>query len=350
MTVLEMSIDVRDQVQQLSTDRARKLQPEHIDWYLNRTQQEVIEAAIEAVPGSGRYRIKTNRHGIVAGLTVNRRSLSAAWNGEKYISTLPADFWYLIDDGSRVSQICKGDTKIVNYEVLNITRVPFPFSQLPTNCYLDLQLTYNNASIFNTASLLLERQITWNGLPQADAHFYVRELLQQELSKKGINVYWENYHDFHYPYQLIFVSTGASVPIVLQIDGTIYNGTTEVLTTEIHSSSRIVTTLAPNTMVSSDKEIATSATPFFRTSYISPISEKGAGVIYTHADNSFIVYTSVINYIRKPAVISLSLGTDCELSPDTHKFLCSKTAEMIVNRIDDPTWKDLTEQNTLNKQ
>jgi hypothetical protein len=195
-----------------------------------------------------------------------------------------------------------------------------------------------------------QRQIIpWNGFPQNDAHFYARQLLVQELGKVGIDVYWEKYHTFHYPYHLIFVSTSNAVPITLQVDGTVYNSTNEQLTTEIHSSSGSVN-LAPNSMMSTDKEMAVSVTPYFKTSYISPVSEKGEGVIYTHADNSFIVYKTTINYIRKPAVISLSLGTNCDLSADVHQLLCNKAAEMVLNRLDDPTWKDLTEQNAINRQ
>jgi hypothetical protein len=350
MTVREMNIDVRDQVQQLSTNRSRKLRDEHIDWYLNRTQQGLIESAIESIQGSGRYRVKGDKYGIITGLTVNRYSMSAAWNGEKYMSTLPANFWYLLDDGSRVSQLCKGDIKTIGHEVLNITRVPFPMSLASANFYTDLQLTYNNNVVFSIASLMEQRQIdSWNGFPENNAHFYARELLIQELGKIGIGVYWENYHTFNYPYHLIFVSTTAPVPITLQVDGTVYQSTNEQLTTEIHSSSGSVK-LVPNSMVSTDKEMATSVTPYFKTSYISPISEKGNAVIYTHADNSFIVYTTAINYIRKPAVISLSLGTNCELSQEVHQLLCNKTAEMVMNRLDDPGWKDLTEQNAINRQ
>lgn len=350
MTVKEMNIDVRDQVQSLSTNKSRKLQDAHIDWYLNRMQQGLIESAIESMPGSGRYQIKKGRHAIVTGLTVNRYAIPPTWNGQKYATILPANFWYLLDDGSKVSQICTGDTKTIGHQVLNITRVPFPLSALQDNFYTDLQLTYNNSVIFSIADLMQKRQITpWNGLEENDAHFYARELLVQELSKVGINVYWERYDTFNYPYHLIFVNTGSAIPILLQIDGSVYSSITENLTGEIHGGSR-PSMISPNTMISSDKEIAASVTPYFKTSYISPLSEKGDGVVYTHADQSFIVYSTVLNYIRKPALISLSLGTNCELSADIHQYLCNKTAEMIVNRIDSPDWKALAEQNTINAQ
>lgn len=346
MTVKEMHIDVRDQVQRMGGNRTRKLQDDNIDWCLNRTTQMMLESAVEPVLGSGRYRIKPGKHGIVSGLIVNRKSLSAAWLGDKYVTILPPDMWYLLDDGSKVSQLCTGDTKITGYEVLNVTRVPFPMSGLTENFYSNVELMYNNVSIFNLSTLLQQRQKTWGGMGSNEAHFYIRELLQQELLRLGIQVYWENFYNFQYPWHLIFVSTSATVPISLIVDGQEYTEINEELTTEIHSTARASVT-SPNTMISSDKDIASTATPYFKTSYISPLSELGKGVIYTHRDMSYIVYHTTINYVRKPAVISLSLGTNCQLSENVHQQLCNQTAAMVLNRIADEQWKPVTEQNAI---
>lgn len=346
MIVREMHVDIRDQTQHLSGNRNRKLLDEHIDWYLNRSQLMLIESAVESIKGSGRYQIKPNKHSIVDGITVNRLSLSAAWRGEKYMSILPPNFLYLLDDGSQVTQLCSGDTKTIGHEVLNITRVPFPYSTASSNLYNTLQLTYAGNSIFNINTLLTARQKIWTGLSAQDAHFYVKDLMIQELTKLGIKVYWEKFDTFEFPFHLIFVSTGTPVSINLNVDGASYSGTNQELSTEIHSGSR-PSVLSPNSMVSSDKEIATSQTPYFKTSYISPISEKGDGVIYIHGHNSYIVYNLTINYIRKPAQISLSLGTNCELSVAAHQQLCNTAAEMIANRIGDEQWQPMTEQNKI---
>lgn len=350
MTVKEMVVDVRAQLQRIAANKSRKLQDDQIDWFLNSTQQMMIETSIKSVLGSSRYQIKENRYENISGLIVNLYQMQAIWDGEKYMSILPPDFWYLLDDGSRVSQLCIGDTMSIGYEVLNITRVPFPFSPQTTGCYNDVQLLYNNATVFNLRSLLNTRQkFNWSGLPSTDAHFYIRSLMVQELAKIGIKAYWEQFYTFDYPYHLIFAYPGTSVPITLLMDGGTYNSTSEELTTAIHSNSR-TKILAPNTMISSDKEFSSNTTPYFKTSYISPISQKGPAIIYTHADNSFIVCNTVVNYIRKPAVISLSLGTDCELSPRVHQQLCNKTTEVILNRLDDPDWKEITQQNTINEK
>lgn len=349
MTVKEMHIDIADQVQHLSANRNRKFSPDQIDWVLNRTQQGIIESSLVSMPGSGRYQVKPDKHAIISSLIVNRKFLPAGWNGTQYVSQLSPDFWYLLDDGSKLAQLCKGDTKTTTYEVLQITWVPFPLSTASSEYYKNTELLYNNSSILNINTLIQQRQLTWGGLPQKDAHFYVRTLLMEELAKMGIDVYWEKFDTMEYPYHLVFVSRSTAVPIELKLDGVSYTGTTQELTREIHQASR-QSVISPNTMISQDKELSSSSTPYFKTSYISPLSTQGPGVIYTQADDSFIVYGTFINYVRKPQMISLSLGTNCSLSPDIHQKLCNETAVAILNRISDPAWKEVMQQNLITSQ
>lgn len=349
MTVKEMHVDVRDQVQRLAANRNRKLQDDQLDWSLNSSQQVLLESAVIPVEGSGRFQIKPNKNHIVHGLVSGRNTLTAGWVNDHYISLLPSDFWRLLDDGSRVSQLCKGDTKIISYEVMHVTSVQFPFSTASSNYYQSLKLNYNNSTLIDITNLLLQRQKTFTGLPSKEMHFYIRDFLISELTRLGIRVYWEDFYNIHAPYTLLFVSTSPTVPITLQLDGIDYVGTYQDRTLEIHSSTQL-SVLSPNTMTSADKGLATGITPYFKTSWISPISEQGAGIIATYADTSFIVYSTTINYVRKPRTISLSLGTDCQLSPDVHQELCNRTVEMILNRITDPAWEEVTKQNAISHQ
>lgn len=348
MTVKEMHVDVRDQLQRLSANRNRKLSPDQIDWNLNRAQQIMVEAAVESVEGSGRFRIKPGRTDVITGLLSGRTPLYTSWITDRYVSFLPSDFWYMLDDASSVGQICKGESKITTYSVLNITSVAFPFSTSETP-YSSVELVYNNSTLINLTALLLQRQKSYTGLSSTEEHFYVRDLLMQQLAGMGISVYWEKFHTVNQPYTLLFVNNSATaIPITLKLDGVDYVGTNQQLTLEVHSTTR-PSVLTANTMVSPDKGFATSSTPYFKTSYISPISEQGPSVLYTFADKSFIVYSTTINYVRKPRTISLSLGTDCQLSSSIHQHLCNKTVEMVLNRIaaGEPDWKEVAQQNAI---
>lgn len=345
-----MHVDVQDQLQRLSSNRNRKLSADQIDWNLNRAQQVMVETAVSPVEGSGRMKIKPEKDHILQGLFSGRTPLTAGWVNDKYISILPPDLQFLLDDGSGVSQICTGESKITGYEVLHITRVSFPFTTASQEYYKQIDLIYNNSTIFSISALVQSRQQSYLGLPAKDMHFYVRDLMIQQLGQLGIKVYWERFYNLYYPYHLLFISTTPVVPITLNMDGISYTGISEDLTQEIHSTTKQAI-LSPNTMISPDKGMATGNTPYFKTSYISPISELGPAVLYVYADKSFIVYNTVVNYIRKPRTISLSLGTDCQLSAGVHQQLCNETVQMILNRIsaEQPDWQEVAKQNALSK-
>lgn len=350
MTVKEMHVDVQDQVQRLSANRNRKLMPQQIDWALNRAQTMLIESAVEAVSGSGRVRVKPNKGVVVSGLLSGRVVKPAGWINDRYVTLLPPDFWWMLDDSSGVCQLCKGDVKTTTYEAFNLNYVKFPYSTLTTpGYYKTLELTYNNSPLFNLSEQMAARQITWDGVDDVEEHFYIRDFLIRFLQGQGIEVYWERWHSIYKPYTLIFVSTEDAVPIVLNVDGEEYTNESAPFTVEFHNGPR-KSVISPNTMIAADKGFATEATPYFRSSYISPVSELSAGALHTYGSESYIVCNTHLNYIRKPRMISLILGTDCELSPSVHQELCNRTATMILNRIKTDDWKEVTEQNIISQQ
>lgn len=72
-------------------------------------------------------------------------------------------------------------------------------------------------------------------------------------------------------------------------------------------------------------------------------------VILIPSDEKFIVTVGVLNYIRKPVEVSLSLGIDCDL-PDTgdiHNYICSKAVEELKIAVEDPNWQTRFETNKL---
>lgn len=345
-----MHVDVRGQTQRLAANRNRKLEDPEIDWYLNMAQTSMIESVVSpARDKSPRFEVDRTKRQIIAELLSGRVTRPASWVTDKYITILPPDVWFLLDDGSNVRILCEGDVKTVNYTILRITAVQFPFSKAQDSFYKEVELIYNNSSLIKLSDMLQERQITWEGMSETEEHFYIKDLLLSELTRKGLQVYWEGFSNLFLPYHFLFVSEdSASIPVSLKLDGVEYTGTTQEQTLETHSGSG-TQVLSPNTMIATDKSIPAGATPYFQTSYISPVTELGAGIITTYCTDSFIVSSTVINYIRKPRPISLILGTDCSLSASVHQELCNRTAEVILNRINSPEWKEQTEQNLLQK-
>lgn len=349
MNVEQMHIDVKTQIQRLASHRNRKLQPQEIDWFLNMTQDSMVSnAVIPGQAGNPRFQVDRGKREIIAGLIVSNKELLAWWDGITYLSRLPANVWYLLDDASKLVQLCNGDTKTTVNIVETITTVPFELSKAQADYYKSVELIYNNVPLITLSDELIKNQIVWEGLSGSEEHFYIRDLLLQKLWEKNVNVYWEKYGDIYEPYSFLFVSESTPVPIVLKVDGEQHDGVNQERTREVHRSSK-KTIQSPNTMISPDTVFGSNATPYFKTSYISPLSELGPGQIKTHSDNSYIVCNTVVNFVRKPRPISIILGTDCSLSETVHQELCNRTVETILNRIESPAWKEQTEKNIIAK-
>ena len=343
-----MHIDVEAQTQMLSAHRMRKLQPQEIDWFLNSTQTTMLSSCVVPVQNSPRFEIDRGKREMVEQLIAGRTQVAAGWFTDRYISILPPDCHFLLDDGSSVVPLCKGDIKTISHTILSITSVQFPKTTATQDFYKSVEVVYNNQPLINLTSEMSSRMVQWTGLDSVEEHFYIKDLLIDMMWQKGIQVYWERFSDIYLPYNFLFVTASAAVPVVIKLDGQDYSSSTQQRTLENHQSSK-TSMFSPNTMVSPDRSMPMSATPYFRSSYISPISELQQGTIATYSDSSFIVCGTTVNYIRKPRPISLILGTDCSLSATVHQELCNRTAELILNRINSPSWKEQTEANVIQK-
>ena len=85
-------------------------------------------------------------------------------------------------------------------------------------------------------------------------------------------------------------------------------------------------------------------TSFYTTSVHSPISELSGNLLYIYYDNSFTVNSCEITYIRKPRILSLFLGSDCELAPEFHPTICDMATEYIKGRLENAQGQQLVER------
>ena len=79
--------------------------------------------------------------------------------------------------------------------------------------------------------------------------------------------------------------------------------------------------------------------PFNTTKYTNPLTTIRANNIDIYTNDIFITESVKILYIRQPDQISLSLGTDCELSEHTHQEIVDMTVNSILEGISDPRYR-----------
>lgn len=85
--------------------------------------------------------------------------------------------------------------------------------------------------------------------------------------------------------------------------------------------------------------------PFNRTGYnYIPYSIK-ENYINVYSDNTFVVPTVFIVYIRKPKVISITIGVGCELAEHTHQEIVEMTIKSILEGIESQRYQSQSMEN-----
>lgn len=350
-SVRQMHIDVRVQLQQLAANRSRKLSDGLIDWALNQSQDQLIaNCVIPKTDGTPRFEINRERREEISALIVLLHGVSAGKTEEgNFVARLPANMLYLLVDSCSVGLVCNNSTIIGSYEVEKITSVQLPLStKVSAPYYTIVQVLYNNELIFDLSQIEAKEETGYTGMDAISDHFYIRDLITSTLNSKGYNVYWERTGSTYEAGRLVFITKNTAPTIVVKLDGGTYTGTTveNTLTLQSISGSHIS---MPNSMMAPDKVPFAEATPYFKSSYISPVSQLQNGQIIVMGHKSFIVSKLYLTYIRKPAQISLTLGQDSELSAAAHQAICDMTVEKLQQRIGDPKWQDTAAANLVNK-
>jgi hypothetical protein len=85
--------------------------------------------------------------------------------------------------------------------------------------------------------------------------------------------------------------------------------------------------------------------PFNTTKYNLPIYTFQEDTLDFYTDVSFVVNYAILNYIRRPKPISLSLGQGCELAEHTHAEIVEMTIKSILEGIQDPRYQSQSIEN-----
>ena len=87
--------------------------------------------------------------------------------------------------------------------------------------------------------------------------------------------------------------------------------------------------------------------PFNTTKKERPLITIEHDSIIVYTNDIFIIDSVKLTYIKNPAIVSLSLGVDCELAVQTHQEIIDMAINSILEGISDPRYK--TQQIELGK-
>lgn len=320
MDVKSQHIEVLQSLNQIGANRNGKYQSDQIDWVLNKMQDRFIRSCLKDKTGGG-FELDQVKSDDISNLVVSNVGLNAYLDGtNRYKTFLPPNYQYLLSDYSTTKNLCGTETAVV----------------LPKTLYLDAirqtRSAKGSAKYYVTNTVLIKgTTVAITDFPYGYSYTGFNSVedfifLVPHIAKMG-GWYWEKVAGNIYPQQYVRLSeTAGSGTSKITVDGTDYtNGTIDTLSLQVHTNTGTahVNRLTPSNLIPSLN------TPFYKSSYYSPISELNSNVLYIYRDSSFTVSVVTVSYIRKPQPISLSLNTSSELSSSACQIICDLSVEYI---------------------
>lgn len=338
MTVLEMHIELEQGLSQVGAYRNLKYRPEELDLVLNKQEERFIQSCLKPkTDGSGGFEIDQYSTDKIRTL-LKTIDLVPYYSPRWYECYLPYDYAYLVSDASMTMDLCGSPLPVGQDGTLYIYTLRQERSALDEGPYYVqdvIRLKGSQVSIPEDLNL----GSTYSGFPKKqDIQFLV-----PYITWAG-KFWWEKFWDYYYPDCYIIVSP-VELPD-LEVSCTV-DGTT---TSTIQAVTRAVKTypgalkLVDNRLTPSFRINKVNTTEFYKSSHYSPVSELSGNILKIHHDNSFIVSSVGLTYVRKPRPISLSLNSNSELPDEFHRTIVDLSVEHIKGRLENQAGQQLAEK------
>lgn len=336
MTNLEMHIEFNRATQQVAANKTLKWLPEEVDWMLNKGLNRFIQSKIrpkldeKGRPTNG-FEVSQIDADAIRSLIVSSRDLVpyVDQDNRRYRCFLPNDYWFLLSDWSYTKLLCNGTKPTVATDTLYITALRQDQSILQTPKFyanIQVQLGGNLVSIPGDLPYL-------NSYKGYDAIEDISFIIPY-IYLKG-QWYWEKFDIYNYPGYYISVTNSPQISNTLvTVDG----NTTQIIKTAKYTLNKHTDAgnYYDDRLTASDNISGLNSTEFLKSSYYSPISELGDGILYVYNNESFIVSNVGISYIRKPQPISLYLNTKCEIPETFHWNIVDLAVEEAKATLENP--------------
>ena len=354
MTPKEMHIAVEQGLQRHSSSVFDDFLPEEIDLVLNKVQNRFINDKFRRDNASEGYEFQQGDLDDIQFLIEKDVELPAFLNFpfDNAYCILPSNYLYLVNDRSRINDNCKVNDFTVTdiyrqenygvYTLKNSTRTTFPF-------YDNFTITYNNNIIFN----INDYEIS-DGLSSNEEKFVIKNLvldvIRQDLPDDIIGIYWERYRDMYHPDSFIIISRSITSNNNISIDSVVTNVTTSLVPNLLVSDLPTTRQVYNRLTKSEDLHSVLNDNVFYRTIPRSPVSSLTKDRLSVYFNQKFIVKSIIIDYIRSPQNISLSLNRSCELDESTHERIVDLAVEFIKNTIEQQSYDTKVRDNLLRSE
>ena len=340
-TVEESHAYIEQHLQRQGAFRKDKQRFQAVDLPINTAISKFVRDSVKPVNNTDRFEInESRRQDIQSIITLNKELTLIEYDGNiSYSANLPPDFKYLINDRTILVEDC--ETEFTNSSETIIERyICFDFA----NSQAASGDMYKNINIIiDTTSY----PITTVGFTSVKDKVYLISVIINEFKNQGIDIYWETYKNVFTPSSFILPTTNLtkvfkifvdSVELVKKnIDKTITK-TKNILTNTINAVNRNTKNDFVHNLL---KSYYSKSTP------LSPVSTIGNGSLVVYTNKKFIVVKIIIDYVRQPRPVNLSLNHGIELHEDTHDRICDIAVEILKKQIEDDSLQVEVQHNQL---
>jgi hypothetical protein len=331
LSVLEKHIYVKQGLQRQGAHKKDKQYNEAVDIALNKAQSRIIKDRLFPDPNIPfKFEINQKFASDIQSLIVTEKDLKIYTDGiSKSYGELPYDFSYLLSDKSYVVEDCKAGFKdSTETKSERVIVIPFSSQKSATPYYNKIVASVNTST----------KELTTPGFVTKEENVYLVDAVIDLYRQLGVVVYWETYKDITKPNCLLLVTDDLALTANIQVDeltATTSNIDNAVLRFKTSTGTGVVAT---NRDTKADFIDSALSSYYHKPIPTSPLSLLTRNRIVVYSTERFLVNRIVLNYIRKPKRISLSLNQGSELAASVHEEICDLAIQLIKKQIEDESY------------
>jgi hypothetical protein len=353
MTIDEIHIKVRQDVQKLDSHANGNLLDEEIDFHLNYYTKKFVDGVVGKLRGLSTTNptdFQKNQRLLdsISTLQVRNRVLAAyvAEDGVAY-GILPPNYRHLTEDVSEIAYNCKGvvknpvDAKIYTHSLSFLADY---------ETFSELELKIEGDTFFKLTDYLP------NGITDPESKYQIVNLI---LDNTPYNIYWEYYDGKYFPRSFIFAdfaqfNISYSITTKNEDDVDITDTISVIRELVLNKVYRPNPTdkysRRPNRLTKDNNLNYVLHHPFEKTTWEFPVSTLGNGRLYVYEDDKFRVRSLIINYIKEPIEASKSRSVNVELPNASIQLVVEQLIVHLKGMIQDATWQTDVQHNNLTNQ
>ncbi len=330
LSAKQKHIYVTQGLQRQGAFKKDKQYPEAVDIALNKSQARIIKDRLIPDPNvPNKFEINQKFVSDIQNLIVLEKELTIVKDTDRSYGVLPYDFSYLLGDSSYSVESCvEGYTTQTETKSERVISIPFVTQKSAAPYYTAIIVAVNTANkALNTA-----------GYATKEEKVYLIDNIIDLYKQLGQEVYWENYKNIYRSECFLLITKDLTLTTNISIDSS--NPTLEtidnpvvVFKTPLITGVRVV-----NRDIKADFLANTLDSYYHKPIPTSPIAVMAGNNLFAYNSERFLVNRILVNYIRKPKAISLSLNQGSELADSVHEEICDLAVQLLKKQIEDPSY------------